>query len=118
MLKRVKCPGCKQVIWETTDKYNPDVRPNGSMLKLVDPWKSWRWDTYNDGCLPTVGTSCALMNCPACGAALAPSGRLTVMESEEPRAGGAVTCEICGKICGSRAGLGAHMRKHTGEAMS
>ena len=91
---------------ETTDKFDPDVRPNGSMVRLLEPWKSQKWDTFDDGCLPTAGTSCALMNCPACAGALAPSGRLTVIEPKE------FPCPVCGRVCKSKLGLATHMRIH------
>ncbi len=140
---RVQCQGCKKIMWITTDKYNPDVRPNGSMLEFLDPWKSQGWDAFDNEGQTKASTVCSMMNCPACGAALAPSGRLTVLEpalkvsvnelnipnrdgtSELTVEGDIVTvvdpanfkftCEVCGKMCKSLAGLKAHQRSHEKE---
>jgi hypothetical protein len=68
---KVKCPNCGRTDFITTDKYNPDVRPNGGMVKCTLPY-------YIDW-LTTSSTVCAEMTCPECMAQLAPSGVLTVM---------------------------------------
>jgi uncharacterized C2H2 Zn-finger protein len=131
--KRVICPGCKKVFYETTKFFHPDVRPNGAMLRLLNPWRKWGWDPY-DGAVATKATSCSQMNCTHCGAPLAPSGRLTVLKTEEEsefdtynptfpgydamviaKSGdtlGEFVCPECGKICKTRASLGSHMRVH------
>ena len=112
---KVQCGGCKKIMWRTTDKYNPDVRPNGSMLEFLDPWKSQGWDPFDDAGRCMSSTICSMMNCPSCGAALAPSGRLTVLEAEKPEETveqAEFACEVCGKVCKSLAGLKAHQRSH------
>jgi len=71
---RVKCPNCKRVLFETTDKYNPDITPNGSMVKFLKGY-ALDWLTIS-----TTGVS--EMTCPECLAQLAPAGRLLVVEPE------------------------------------
>jgi hypothetical protein len=68
---KVKCPNCGRTDFITTDKYNPDVRPNGGMVKCTLPY-------YIDW-LTTSSTVCAEMTCPECMAQLAPSGVLNVL---------------------------------------
>jgi DNA-directed RNA polymerase subunit RPC12/RpoP len=64
----VKCPNCKRVLFETTDKFDPGVTPNGSMVKFL---KGYALDW-----LTTSTTGVSEMTCPECLAQLAPSGRL------------------------------------------
>jgi len=79
----VKCPSCKKVYFETTDKYNPDVKANASMVILKDPWKKWKWAPFGD-----VPASMAYkasrkwfeMYCPGCKSRLAPKGFLTIAQ--------------------------------------
>lgn len=83
---KISCPSCKKVRWETTEAYDPDVTPNGSMVRLLQPWLGNSWPIFGDGVMPTkngtgtIGTLCAEMDCIECLASLAPSGRLTVEE--------------------------------------
>ncbi len=77
---KVQCPNCKRIFWETTDKYDPNKTPNGSMVKQLEPYKSNHWPIFGDGVMrATAGTLAAEMDCPACLAQLAPSGRLRVI---------------------------------------
>lgn len=85
----IKCPSCCQCYHETTDKFNPDIRPDGSMVRLKEPWRSWGWSPFGDSedgreirFAETSATLASDMNCPGCGSPLAPSGRLTVIEEE------------------------------------
>lgn len=83
---KVQCPGCKKVYHETTEKFDPDVRPNGAMVRLLDPWKGWGWAAFDAEGEAVSTTLCSEMLCPGCTAPLAPSGRLTVITPvvEEP----------------------------------
>jgi len=72
----VKCPQCKVSYYETTDKYDPDVSPNGSMLRLRDPWRSMGWATYGLDRGEGPGLLWSDLECTGCSAPLAPSGRL------------------------------------------
>jgi len=73
--KKIVCPLCRRKLFVTTEHYNPDISPNGSMLKFLGGY-------YIDFlCASTTGV--AELTCPECQAQLAPSGRLTVIE--EPK---------------------------------
>ena len=76
-MAKIKCRSCGRVVAETTDKFNPDVRPDGSMLRLVDPYKSWGWTKIM--CW-TDATMCNLIFCPNCEFPLAPHGRFNLVE--------------------------------------
>ena len=122
---KVKCPNCGRMDFETTDKYNPDVTPNGSFLKCTLP--------YHIDWLCSSTTLASEMTCPECCAQLAPSGRLivvekTIMEQEEDFekqiesldevkpdiAQPAFICEVCGKELKTKLALAGHMRSHKG----
>lgn len=79
---RIQCPGCKKVYHETTEKYDPDIRPNGAMVRLLEPWKGWGWAAFDAEGQAVSTTLCSEMLCPGCTAPLAPSGRLTILKSE------------------------------------
>jgi len=102
----VKCPQCKRTYYETTDTFNPDVRPNGSMLRLKEPWNSRGWPTYGADRVEGKSLLALDMECTGCGAPLAPSGRLSVVKDDR------LTCEICGKVCKNALGLNSHKRSH------
>jgi hypothetical protein len=80
---KVQCPGCKKVYYETTEKYDPDVRPNGAMVRLLDPWKGWGWPGFDPDGATKSTTLCAEMLCTGCSDPLAPSGRLTVIQEQK-----------------------------------
>ena len=80
---KVQCPGCKKVFHETTEKYDPDIRPNGAMVRLLEPWKGWGWAAFDAEGAAVSTTLCSEMLCPGCTAPLAPSGRLTVIITPE-----------------------------------
>ena len=73
---KVKCPNCKRTDFVTTDKYNPDVQPNGSMVLCTLP--------YHIDWLCSSATYAAQMTCPECTCQLAPYGRLTVIIPQPP----------------------------------
>ena len=74
----VICPGCRESYHETTRRYNPNRDANAGMLKLKDEYISYGWDQPPPD--PTAGYG--FLECPQCGAPLAPSGRLEVRERE------------------------------------
>lgn len=76
-MPQIQCASCKKIIGVTTEKFNPDVRPNGSMLDLAEPYKSRGWGQMMNW---TIGTCCAELFCPLCNYPLAPSGRFTLLE--------------------------------------
>ena len=78
---RVKCTNCGKIMWKLTDKYNPDERLNGSMVDLIEPYKSNGWPVFGDGVL--INSSSTLwpeMDCPNCLAQIAPKGELTIVD--------------------------------------
>ena len=80
---KVQCPNCKTIMWETTETYDPNIRANGGMVRLLEPWKGLGWATFSEDVSGHSTTLSAEMTCPKCEAALAPSGRLTVID--EPK---------------------------------
>lgn len=118
---KVKCTNCGRTDFETTDKYDPNITPNGSMVKCLL--------SYHIDWLTLSTTKAAEMTCPECLAQLAPSGRLTVlpktlMETEEamvkrfaeidkPKVGKPVfVCDVCGKELKTAGALTLHKRSH------
>ena len=72
--KNIVCPGCGQSYHTTTEQYDPNIDANPSMLKLKPKYISYGWESLPSD--PTMGYGC--LECPDCGTALAPSGRLRV----------------------------------------
>ena len=70
----VICPGCGQSYHTTTDQYDPEIDANPAMLELKPRYVSYGWESLPSD--PTMGYGC--IECPDCGSALAPSGRMTV----------------------------------------
>lgn len=68
---KIQCPNCKRKDFVTTEKFNPDVTPNGSMVKCLLPYQiDW---------LCSSTTLASEMTCPECLAQLVIDGRLTVL---------------------------------------
>ena len=120
---KIKCPNCKRTDFETTANYNPNLPPNGSMVKCLLP--------YHIDWLCSSTTKGAEMTCPECLAALVIKGKLsvaqpTLMETEEAFTEKIATCEqevpetficdVCGKQAKNKLGLNSHKRSHTGAA--
>jgi len=127
---RVKCTTCGKVLHQTTEQYDPDKTPHGAMLELLNPWRKWGWSTFDDGVQGLRGTPATMMCCPNCSAPLVKNSRLTIAKdigsllkinqkaidayepeeiTEKPNP---LQCEVCGKVCRSKLGLGSHMRSH------
>lgn len=71
---RVQCPNCKRISFMTTESYDPDVKPNGSMVKNLLPYQiDW---------LTSRSTSAVEMTCPECLAQLTVKDRLVVLEPD------------------------------------
>lgn len=84
---KVICPNCKRRDFETTEHFNPDITPNGSMVKCLLPYAiDWL-------CAST--TLVSELNCPECQCNLAPSGRLTVVADDMEKVD-AVTEKVLG----------------------
>ena len=81
----VICLGCRKSFHSTTEAFNPYRPVRGHMVRLKDPWRKWGWCSFGDmdnGLPPRMAekpaTLPSMMDCPGCGAPLAPGGRLTV----------------------------------------
>lgn len=139
---KVKCPNCKRMDFVTTNQYDPEKLPNGSMVRCLLP--------YHIDWLCSSATYAAQMTCPECTCQLAPYGRLTVIPdmmvpegAQIPTPDGPITtpftsdgnptpapveeaapeanpketpnplvCDICGKECKNQFGLNSHKRSH------
>lgn len=139
---KVKCPNCKRMDFVTTNQYDPEKLPNGSMVRCLLP--------YHIDWLCSSATYAAQMTCPECTCQLAPYGRLTVIpdmmvpegaqiptpdgpittpftsdgnptpapveeaapEANPKEAPNPLVCDICGKECKSQFGLNSHKRSH------
>lgn len=124
----VQCPQCRRTMHITTALYDPDKTAKGNMVELLPKWKKRGWRTFYGGGGST--TPAAAMQCPHCSGRLAPSGKLRIKPEPEPIKTQAqknqeaidagfkeveetsFRCEICGKLCKSKLGLGSHMRSH------
>jgi len=127
---KIKCPNCREICFETTDKFRPDVTVNGSMVRTL-PRITWHIDWLCSDVTPA-----AQMTCPMCDVGqLAPSGRLLLVdpppfkEPEIPQvetpapveevkpeakteAPNPLICDVCGKECKNQLGLNSHKRSH------
>ena len=129
---KVKCPNCKKICHQTTDLYDPAKNLNGRMVEFTPEFAKIHpgWDKFSEGDTADMASH---MTCPMCGAPLAPTGRLWLIEDvaygkslsdiiektvENVGKASKFTCPHpnCGKVCKSLAGLGAHMRFCKGKA--
>ena len=95
-MPKVRCPGCKHIYYETTPSYDPNKDATGDMLELLEPWKSRGWGKYESGWYGGKSVLASEMLCVQCGAPLAPSGRVEVVE-EEPAGFQCPHCDWTGK---------------------
>lgn len=70
----VVCPSCGLSYNSTTKEYDPDIDANPAMLRLKERYKEYGWDEIPADA--TRGYGC--LECPECGSALAPDGKLKV----------------------------------------
>ena len=76
-LKLVKCPECGGIYHRTTPHFRADIDAAPDMLELIEPYKSWGWT----GPPPDRTAGYGRIECPECGACIAPSGKLTVIDN-------------------------------------
>ena len=76
--QKVICNNCKGIRHITTKFYDPNQTPRGNFLELIDPWKKWRWNCYDNNCENLSGVPASLMCCPGCAAPMVKNGRLTI----------------------------------------
>jgi len=86
---KVYCPGCKKSFHETTEHFDPEKPARGDMVRLVDPYRKWGWCSFGDqgnGLSPDraerKGTYYSEMDCPGCGAAMAPHRFLYIKHAD------------------------------------
>jgi len=82
---KAKCTSCGKIMWETTEHYRPDQTPKGNFLRLIDPWKKWKWCEFDNECRGVSTTPANLMCCPSCSAPLVKNGRLTIVKDTKSR---------------------------------
>lgn len=118
----IKCPNCKMIHFETTDKYNPDVLPNGAMLQCKPKYKKMGWHNWLPVGKGRSSTMYSGIFCPQCKHPLVVKGRLTVVYPIIPPDMAEITkelgdigvkptpiCPHCSREFGSQQALKAHM---------
>lgn len=85
----VICPGCRKSFHTTTEAFTANKNANGAMVRLKDPWRKWGWCSFGDtdnGMPPKMAERpdiyWSMMDCPGCGAPMAPSGKLLVRHTD------------------------------------
>jgi len=68
----VKCPNCGGIYHRITKSYRARRSANPGMLELLPKYAAYGWTPPPPD--PSAGYGC--LECPSCGAALAPSGKL------------------------------------------
>lgn len=79
---KVRCPTCHKVCHKINDTFDPDVRPNGGMVDLLNPWLSYGWGKFGEDSYGGAGVMASDMLCPICQAPLAPKGRLSLVPDD------------------------------------
>ena len=129
--QKVVCNNCKGIRHITTKFYDPNQTPRGNFLELIDPWKKWKWDCYNDEGRSSSSVPASLMCCPGCAAPMVKNGRLTIApepvkqktqaevnqekindETNEPVEENDLECKECGRKFKVKIALIGHMRSH------
>lgn len=59
----VYCPSCKQSYHETTKLFKRDEKPNGSMFRLKEEFKTSQWSAFPEEAYIVGGR----LECPGCG---------------------------------------------------
>jgi len=104
----VVCPGCAESYHVTTSKYKSNKDANAGMLKLKEQYTAAEGNQWDD-VPPDPTAGYGLLECPGCGAMLAPSGRLIVREKEASKK--KYICEICGEEFDRPIDKAIHVRK-------
>lgn len=113
----IVCPNCRGRFHKTTAKFDNTVPTTGNMLTLHDKYgaKGFNWSTFPE----SPGMRAGDLECPQCGALYCQGG--FYLKSVEPIPGyvkevqpvvapEVFTCDFCGKVCKSAAGLKSHMK--------
>ena len=79
---KVRCRTCGCVdMYETTDKYDPDVPLTGDMLQLQQPYRRYNWPVY-EGALADKSTSRFRMFCTRCEGHISTTGKLDFVDTK------------------------------------
>lgn len=92
MGRKITCQQCYQSSHEVTDKYDPSVPVDGTMVRLSEPYRSWGWEMFNED---DPGVKEGDMMCGFCGNRLfidnvaiiedKPATLVEVIDKEEPK---------------------------------
>lgn len=116
---KVKCPGCCEVYLETTDTFDPDKVPNGTMFRLRPEYgpNGYNWTAFpHDEWI--IGGA---LECPGCGSPIAGMDGRKVMvvgecdiddKTNATSVSDVHVCPDCGKGYTAKSSLDRHMTKH------
>ena len=110
---KIKCQNCKGVYHSISDKYDPNILPNGSMVRLLEKYEKLHWSAFADGLKACKGTAYSSLRCPSCSASMLIKNRLVVIPEPDPEP--EFVCDVCQKVCKSLLGLNSHKRSHKDE---
>jgi hypothetical protein len=99
---KFKCPCCGGEYYERTKAFRTNKTAHGGMLRLVEPYRSYEWDTYHGGSNSSQAVGYSAMLCIGCGGELCPTGRL-----RRPK-----TCKVCGDVFNNNGKYLSHMKQH------
>ena len=72
--RKVYCPNCGGNFHVTTEQFRPRGHAHPGMIRLIEPYLSWGWSPPP----PDPSAGYGSLECPDCGAAMAPDGKLMV----------------------------------------
>ncbi|MBI9090153.1 MAG: hypothetical protein JEZ12_13135 [Desulfobacterium sp.] len=75
--KFVQCRECGGIHFACTNDYNEKRPAHSGMIEMIPKYKAYGWQGPPQD--PTAGYG--VLECPACGSALAPAGKLKVVKS-------------------------------------
>ena len=82
---RVKCRTCGCIdMYETTDKYDPEIPLTGDMLRLQQPFRRYNWPVY-EGALADKSTSRFRMFCTRCNGLISTTGELHFVDKPDAK---------------------------------
>jgi hypothetical protein len=77
--KKIICPECGASHFETTMRYRGNMPAHPGMIQMVEPYVTWGWTQPPKDSTAGFG----VLECLDCGAALAPSGTLKVIDETD-----------------------------------
>lgn len=114
------CPSCRKAYFDTTKSFRSTIDANAGMFKLKRQYTAEGGGNQWTGFPPDPTAGYGFLECPGCGAAYSPSGRVEVraqaitpadnMEIEINQA--EFVCNTCVREFKNQQALSAHMRVH------